>query len=519
MSSTESSAFGLDRLPTAARRLRRASFRSLAVAAWAALALAGTARAEEGSGLRLCQRNPRYLCFRGRPTLLVGSGEHYGAVLNADLDYRKYLDAVRRDGQNLVRVWSGAYREHAKSFGIPHNTLNPAPGRFLAPWARSSEPGYALGGNRFDLTRWDDAYFARLRDFVAEAGRRDVVVELTFFCTFFHLVEKDAWEASPMNARNNVNGIGRGPASRAYDLRDEALATVQKDLVRKLVSELRDADNVYFEIANEPYHWLGPVPRDWQAEMLRTADLAVRAAGSRALLAVNAAQGRGRVASPDPAISILNFHYASPFAVLDNLALGRPVAFDEDGFDAPGDWSYRENAWEFLMAGGAVYDNLDYSFTVGHEDGTAVQEKAPGWGGPAFRRQLRVLRGFLEGFDLPALVPRTSLIVGGVANAAEVVQEGTARGLALANEGREYAVYVTRRRIADRLLLDVAPGSYHVTWLDPRTGVSRDGGVVTRGGDLLELPLPEYDEDLAVALRAAAGEECYSRVREAPAAP
>jgi hypothetical protein len=236
--------------------------------------------------------------------------------------------------------------------------------------------------------------------------------------------------------------------------------------------------------------------------MLRTADDARRELGSCALIAENLAQGRKRVTRAHPATSILNFHYASPpYVVEENLDLGRPIAFDEDGFDQPGDWSYRENAWEFLMAGGAIYDNLDYSFAVGHEDGTAVQEKAPGWGGAPFRRQLRVLREFLESFDLPALVPRSSLIVGGVANAAEVTQEGTARGLALASEGREYAVYVTRPRIASRLLLDVAPGSYRATWLDPRTGESRDGGVVERQGGLLELPLPAYAEDMALALR------------------
>jgi hypothetical protein len=459
-------------------------------------------------GLRLCERNTRYLCFRGRPTLLVGSGEHYGAVVNLDFEYRKYLDTVKRDGQNLVRVWSGAYREHPGSFGIPMNTLDPAPGRFLPPWARSGVPGYAAGGAKFDLERWDEAYFARLRDFVAEAGRRDIVVEYTFFCTFFHLVDPEAWAVSPMNARNNVNGIGDVPGARAYDLGNAALTRVQKGLVRKVVGELRDADNVYFEVVNEGYHWFGPVARDWQDEMLRTADDARRETGSRALLAENVAQGRRHVTRLAPATSILNFHYASPpYVVEDNLGLGRPLAFDEDGFDQPGDWTYRENAWEFLMAGGAVYDNLDYSFTVGHEDGTAVQEKAPGWGGATFRRQLRVLKEFLESFDLPALAPRTSLVVGGAANAAEVTQEGTARAWALADEGRAYAVYLTRLRIAKALLFDIAPGAYRVEWLDPRTGARRDGGTVEREpGALLELPIPEYEEDLALALRRVEGE-------------
>jgi hypothetical protein len=477
----------------------------LALTAAAASALQAPA-VPPGAALSACPANPRYVCFRGRPTLLVGSGEHYGAVINLDFDYLRYLDTVRREGQNLVRLFSGAYREHARSFGIPRNTLNPAPGRYLAPWARSGEPGYALGGNRFDLERWDEAYFARLRDLVSQASRRDIVVELTAFCSFFHLVEHEAWAASPMNAKNNVNGIGAVPAANAYDLRDAGLTRVQRELVRKLVWELRDADNLTLEIVNEGYHWLGPVPRDWQEDMLRTADEARRESGSRVLLAVNVAQGRRRILQAPEAASILNFHYASPFAVTDNLHLGRPVAFDEDGFDQPGDWSYRENAWEFLMAGGAVYDNLDYSFTVGHEDGSDAQETAPGWGGPAFRRQLRVLREFLEGFDLPALEPRASLIVGGAANAAEVTQETTARGLALANDGGEYAVYLTRRRIAPVLLLDVAPGDYRATWLDPASGLTRDAGVVRRGASPLALPIPAYGEDLALSLRRVAPE-------------
>jgi hypothetical protein len=47
------------------------------------------------------------------------------------------------------------------------------------------------------------------------------------------------------------------------------------------------------------------------------------------------------------------------------------------------------------MAGGAVYDNLDYSFTPEHPDGTAVPD-APGGGGATLRKQLRILKDFIE---------------------------------------------------------------------------------------------------------------------------
>ena len=45
----------------------------------------------------------------------------------------------------------------------------------------------------------------------------------------------------------------------------------------------------------------------------------------------------------------------------------------------PQDHPYRIQAWDFILAGGAHYNHLDYSFTVGHEDGTfAFPKTQPG---------------------------------------------------------------------------------------------------------------------------------------------
>ncbi len=55
----------------------------------AILALAGAACAAEP--IRLHPDNPHYFLFRGKPTVLVTSGEHYGAVLNAEFDFAVYL--------------------------------------------------------------------------------------------------------------------------------------------------------------------------------------------------------------------------------------------------------------------------------------------------------------------------------------------------------------------------------------------------------------------------------------------
>jgi len=109
-------------------------------------------------------------------------------------------------GFNHTRLFTGTYREIPGSFSIQGNTLAPAPGRYAAPWVRSDTPGYFDGGNKFDLTKWDESYFARLKDFVQQAGTRGIVVEITLFCTMYN---EDLWKASPMHAANNVNGIGK----------------------------------------------------------------------------------------------------------------------------------------------------------------------------------------------------------------------------------------------------------------------------------------------------------------------
>src|SRR5262245_48988535 len=98
--------------------------------------------------------NPHYFLFRGKPAVLLTSGERYGAVVNLDFDYIPYLDELKARGFNLTRTFAGTYREVSGSFGITDNTLAPKAERFLAPWTRD--------GDKFDLKKWNPAYFERL---------------------------------------------------------------------------------------------------------------------------------------------------------------------------------------------------------------------------------------------------------------------------------------------------------------------------------------------------------------------
>ncbi len=439
-----------------------------------------------GAPVRLHPQNGHYFEFRGKPVVLVGSSEHYGALVNLDFDYLRYLDEVQACGLNLVRVFSGAYRETPGAFDIEENTLSPAPGRFLAPWARSGVSGATDGGNKFDLTKWDAAWFHRLREFVGAAEQRGIVVELTFFCPFY---DATLWSASPMNAVNHINGVGAGGFAACYQANSDLLV-IQKALVRKCVQELQACDNVFFEIINEPYIG-GTVSDAWQASIIDELVAAETGLPKRHLIAQNIANQQGLVTSPNPAVSIFNFHYALPAAALDNQNLNRVIGDDETGGPSMADFPYRREAWEFMLAGGGLMNHLDYSFTAEREDGIA-SPPAPGGGGPAIRRQLGTLRWFLESLPLVRCTPLTDLITGGVPSG------GSAQ--VLGSPGEAYGIYL-RGGTQANLVVNLTAGTYRGRWIDPRSGaVTADLPPFNHVGGSATLVSPAYGEDIALML-------------------
>jgi hypothetical protein len=474
----------------------------------AILLLAGTALAGEPAPLALHPKNPRYFLFRGEPAVLVTSGEHYGAVLNLDFDYVRYLDTLAADGLNHTRTFSGVYREVAGSFGITENTLAPRPDRYAAPWARSDTPGALDGENRFDLETWNEAYFERLKGFVAEASERGIVVELVLFCPLY---EEEMWTVSPLNAPNNVNGVGAVGRDEVYTLAHGDLTAVQERLARKIVTELNSFDNLYFEVTNEPYQ--GTVTREFEDLMVQAIVETEAGLPNRHLISKNVANRSKVIEDPNPLVSIWNFHYAAPpETVAMNAHVHGVIGDNETGFKGRDDVLYRTEGWAFLMAGGGLYSSLDYSFTPAHPDGTFLDYESPGGGSPALRAQLGILRRVLEGFDFVRMAPDRG-VVGEVPEGLEA--------WALAEPGRQYAVYVLElgaRRTARldppvtgedarparsvRLTLDLPAGAYRAEWVDTRTGEVAKGEDVDHGGGPRAFLSPPFHEDVALAVRA-----------------
>ena len=462
--------------------------------------------------IRLHPDNPHWFLWRGQAVALITSAEHYGAVLNLDFDYVRYLDTLQRDGMNYTRIFAGSYVEPQGAFGIQRNTLAPAPGRFLAPWARSDQAGYAGGGNKFDLDRFNPDYFGRLKAFITEASRRGIVVELTLFSSIYG---ERQWAVQPLNPANNVQAIDVPDWKKLHTSGNGAAMAVQEKLVRWLVRELNEHDNLFFEIQNEPWsdnHTMGdqinPYLLDkpnfpnaveittgpsvaWQRAIARAIIDEESRLPHKHLIAQNVANFRLSVQEDDlvPEAGILNFHYAYPETVDWNRGWNRVIGYDESGFAGREDTTYRRQAWNFVFSGGALFNSLDYSFTVGREDGTDVANEAPGGGSPRLRQQLSVLSRFLHGFDLATLRPDCTFVM----RAPGVVTR------VLSNPGAAYAAYV-QGRSPTTLAVKLPAGRWSVKWSSVEDGRSLKEESVSTEGPALGLASPDFGGDVALRI-------------------
>ena len=142
------------------------------------------------------------------------------------------------------------------------------------------------------------------------------------------------------------------------------------------------------------------------------------------------------------------------------------------------------------MSGGALFNHLDYSFSVGKEDGTDTSNKAPGGGSPALRRHLKVLAAFLHSFDLTTLRPEATVVGASPGAVARV----------LGSPNAAYAIYLEGRSPTE-LTLQLPPGHWRAEFISPTTGdLLLQRNLIADNGPT-RLPTPEFPHPGAVALR------------------
>lgn len=432
--------------------------------------------------------NHHYYSFHGKPIFLITSAEHYGAVLNQAFNYVAYLDSLKANGLNYTRIYPGVLFEPMGKF-MTGNTLGPKMWDLIEPWARSSEPRYLFGGNRFDLNHWDAKYFDRLNDFIREAGERDVVVEVCLFNSQY----SDTWPLSPLYAENNTQRMAEYDWRDAQTLKHPDLVRAQEAYVRKIVKEVNSFDNVILEVCDEPSSigtgvaLAGP----WVSHMIDVVRDTERTLPKKHLLAqeVEGPFGGAMDFSSDRRVSIIVAQYIwgrTPDAAggemggmrgLDyKYSNDKPIEMNETDYyplhyrgDKIAD--SRVEAWEFIVGGGAGFNQLNGLYTVKNPSGLTSDDEQI-W------RALRGLRSFMYSFAFTRMRPDKDVVSKGVPAGAYC--------RALSESGRQYAVYIHHSADRSRGSYEATPGNYQETltlnlpagqylaeWLNPADGKSQ----------------------------------------------
>jgi hypothetical protein len=222
--------------------------------------------------LRVHPANSRYFTDdSGKAILLVGS--HTWNNLQdmgetdppTPFDFDGYLDFLVRHGHNFIRLWRWELTSWHTTSHVPKPRTH-----FAAPhpWPRTG-PGTALDGKpKFDLSRFDEAYFRRLRARVDAARKRGIYVSVMLFEGWGMQFVPDAWKKHPFHPANSINGPNLDAEGNGLDIHTFArpeVTRLQEAYVRKVVDTVGGFDNVLYEIGNETH----PSSTAWQYHMIR----------------------------------------------------------------------------------------------------------------------------------------------------------------------------------------------------------------------------------------------------------
>jgi hypothetical protein len=481
----------------------------------------------DGRPVSLHPENSKYFLFRDRPLALVAASEHYGSVVNRAFDFNRYLADAADKKQTMTRTFL-LFREQQSSRN-PSSPIKPESPDYLAPYPRVG-PGKAMDGEpQYDLDQWNGEYFSRLRQFLERASQLGIVVELTLFSNTY---ADGVWALNPLRAANNIQKVGDISWQEYTSLKNRALNERQFAYVEKIVRETSQFDNVYYEICNEPGGGMPDhvTPTDvdlWQAEVARVLRGELERRGRTHLVFASQAFSYTPKFTQE-----LDASFAGPLAdavnvhPLPNTVLGgraymlgnfmskelmlaemaafcraagrsaKPCVMDEDNaaslYRDPTGWTiHRKRAWMAAMSQ-AHYDFIDFSITVGSEEGTKASSAQ-------IRTWMKHLSEFVHGFDFVHARPLPDWI-------DEKPQPLVSATLAV--PGKYYAAYLADARevsdpacgrpISGEIRFCLPEGNYQARFYSPTAGVRSPGLRVQGGSASITLDLPEFRHDLVI---------------------
>jgi len=455
----------------------------------------------------ISEKNPHYFQYKSKEILLITSAEHYGAVISKKFDYVKYLDTLAQYGLNYTRIYPGALIE-PEGMWLPEDNL--APGKNLTvPWARSDVEGYIGGGNKFDLNTWDLEYFARLRNFLEEAQKRDIIVEICFF----NCQPSSCWKYSPLYKDANIQGIGTCDNISFQTLDDEPLVKEQLKYIEKIITETNEFDNIIYEFVDEPTLVLTPSHKvyKWISKMIEVAVKTEENLPKKHMLAQQLEIGVDFC--PDDRIALIVTQYIGVSsrqiggvpALVNCYGYNKPIELNETAY-VPS-WYDREHtaiarleSWEFMVGGGAGFNQLNGYFISSNPTGENENNRK-------ILNGFKNLRAFLESFDYIKMTRDN--------NTFRNISIGSNVNM-ISEKGRQYAIYIhysfpngggmgtfyepSYGEYEPVITLRLEKGEYIIKFINPENLDILKEEKISSDGNNIQIMCPLHKLDLAVKI-------------------
>jgi hypothetical protein len=227
-------------------------------------------RAQTATGpLRANSANPRYFTDgSGKAIYLTGSHTWSNLMDRGTLhppqvpfDYPAYMKWMVAQNFNFMRLWTAELTDSADTDDVDENTV-------ALPWKwLRTGPGQANdGGLKFDLSKFDQSYFDRMRARIITAGQNGIYVSVMLFNGYELQFETNPVDGDPYRDSNNINNVscpGNCPTDGSQ-MSDEVW-NIEKAYIQKVVDTVNDLDNVLYEVSNESG---SPFSDSWQARVI-----------------------------------------------------------------------------------------------------------------------------------------------------------------------------------------------------------------------------------------------------------
>jgi hypothetical protein len=376
------------------------------------------------------------------------------------------------------------------------------PGQESVPYNRSGTPGAPDGGNKFDLTSFNQAHFDYWKYVLEDARIRGIVVQLCILVSPKSMDSTKAKVPEPWGlkfnfyaADMNINGCAATTFNN-WHATSGPVWNAQKALLDKVVQELSGYPNLIWEIANEPrpYYdgndFYGPPPsnpnaNDWTMQLaayLKTKDSShicmpvdmpdhQHVAGQKPdLRMTRPVETDSHTPAGTHRDMVRQFNLDRGFAYWPTAA--QPLIADNDapGSDlTPAD--RRRKVWACLTAGGYMsYFHSLFTpswgsllpFSLDQDEGLSYLGRAR-----KFHQDLKV--------QLRGTVPADNLV---------------SNGWCVARSGEEYVVYLISG--GSTTVSNLPPTCEVARWFNPRTGESQ---AATASGSTFTSPTSGPNDD------------------------